>query len=460
MGLALLLITHDLGVVAEMADRVAVMYAGRIVEEAPVDALFRDPRHPYTRGLMDSIPGGAPGSRLKAIQGTVPRARQAAGRMLRSRRDARRSSSRARRRTRPTRCSTNGRRVKCYLHGPAREAAPSRRCRRVSDRMLLEVRDLVKEFRRRQRAVRQTDGVRAVDGVTFSIEERRDVRPGGGIRERQDDDRPVHAPADRADLGQVRFKGEDVCEFSRPACAQARRDMQIVFQDPYSSLNPRMRVGAIVEEPLVIHRVGSKASAATRVAELFDARRPGSRAALALSAPVQRRPAAAHRPRPRARAQPVLHHRGRARVGAGRVGAGAGRQPADGSAAAAWAHIPVHRARPQARSAHLQPRGRDVPGTHRRDGHDRAALRGARPPLHARAALGDSPCSDPATAPAHRARSLALRPRRAAAGGRRGHLRGRIQWVAAELANREGCHPGPIRNLRLRPSRRSSLWPW
>ena len=72
MGLALLLITHDLGVVAEMADRVAVMYAGRIVEEADVRTLFAAPKHPYTRGLMASIPGGAPGTRLRAIQGTVP----------------------------------------------------------------------------------------------------------------------------------------------------------------------------------------------------------------------------------------------------------------------------------------------------------------------------------------------------------------------------------------------------
>jgi oligopeptide/dipeptide ABC transporter ATP-binding protein len=72
LGLALLLVTHDLGVVAEMADRVGVMYAGRIVEEAPVGALFGDPRHPYTRGLMASMPGGARGERLKAIQGSVP----------------------------------------------------------------------------------------------------------------------------------------------------------------------------------------------------------------------------------------------------------------------------------------------------------------------------------------------------------------------------------------------------
>jgi peptide/nickel transport system ATP-binding protein len=70
--LSLLLITHDLGVIAETADRVAVMYAGRIVEEGPVRAIFREPQHPYTRGLLASIPGGAPGRRLRTIDGTVP----------------------------------------------------------------------------------------------------------------------------------------------------------------------------------------------------------------------------------------------------------------------------------------------------------------------------------------------------------------------------------------------------
>jgi peptide/nickel transport system ATP-binding protein len=70
--LSLLLITHDLGVIAETADRVAVMYAGRIVETGPVRAIFREPQHPYTRGLLASIPGGAPGQRLRAIDGSVP----------------------------------------------------------------------------------------------------------------------------------------------------------------------------------------------------------------------------------------------------------------------------------------------------------------------------------------------------------------------------------------------------
>ena len=70
--LSLLLITHDLGVIAETADRVAVMYAGRIVEQGTVREIFHQPKHPYTRGLLASIPGGLAGSRLKAIDGTVP----------------------------------------------------------------------------------------------------------------------------------------------------------------------------------------------------------------------------------------------------------------------------------------------------------------------------------------------------------------------------------------------------
>ena len=72
LNLSLLLITHDLGVIAETADRVAVMYAGRIVETGAVRDVFRQPQHPYTRGLLASMPGGAPGTRLRAIDGTVP----------------------------------------------------------------------------------------------------------------------------------------------------------------------------------------------------------------------------------------------------------------------------------------------------------------------------------------------------------------------------------------------------
>jgi oligopeptide/dipeptide ABC transporter ATP-binding protein len=72
LNLSLLLITHDLGVVAETADRVAIMYAGRIVEHGPVRSIFHSPQHPYTRGLLASLPGAVRGQRLRAIEGTVP----------------------------------------------------------------------------------------------------------------------------------------------------------------------------------------------------------------------------------------------------------------------------------------------------------------------------------------------------------------------------------------------------
>ena len=102
LGLALLLITHDLGVVAEMADRVAVMYAGRIVEEAPVVELFRNPRHPYTRGLLASIPGD---HRVRGCRRFKERCRPSATchRAAHSRRDARSDSRRAMWRLRDTR---------------------------------------------------------------------------------------------------------------------------------------------------------------------------------------------------------------------------------------------------------------------------------------------------------------------------------------------------------------------
>jgi peptide/nickel transport system ATP-binding protein len=121
LGLALLLITHDLGVVAEMADRVAVMYAGRIVEEAPVRQLFADPKHPYTRGLLASIPGGAPGTRLRAIQGTVPPLGQLPPGCSFEPRCPDRFEPCPKAHPGTTVFESAHQTVKCYLHGPAVE---------------------------------------------------------------------------------------------------------------------------------------------------------------------------------------------------------------------------------------------------------------------------------------------------------------------------------------------------
>jgi len=117
--LALLLITHDLGVVAGHADRIAVMYAGRLVEEGPMREVFQSPAHPYTRGLLASIPSGTPGQRLQAIEGTVPDlAHLPAGCAFEPRCSSRFDP-----------CQTapppsfelgNSRRTRCYLHDPRR----------------------------------------------------------------------------------------------------------------------------------------------------------------------------------------------------------------------------------------------------------------------------------------------------------------------------------------------------
>ncbi len=135
---------------------------------------------------------------------------------------------------------------------------------------LLEVRHLVKEFGRGAGLLRKRTVVRAVNDVTFGIDEGETFGLVGESGSGKTTTGRCILRLVEPTSGEVRFRGEDVLSFSRARMRQARRDMQIVFQDPYSSLNPRMRVGAIVEEPLIIHRIGSKTERQARVTELFD----------------------------------------------------------------------------------------------------------------------------------------------------------------------------------------------
>jgi ABC-type oligopeptide transport system ATPase subunit len=135
---------------------------------------------------------------------------------------------------------------------------------------LLEVRDLVKEFPRKPRLFGRPSVVRAVDGVTFSIDEGETFGLVGESGSGKTTTGRCILRLIEPTSGEVRFRGEDVLRFTRSRMRQARRDMQIVFQDPYSSLNPRMRAGDIVEEPLVIHRTGTRPQRRARVAELFQ----------------------------------------------------------------------------------------------------------------------------------------------------------------------------------------------
>jgi oligopeptide transport system ATP-binding protein len=137
---------------------------------------------------------------------------------------------------------------------------------------LLEVRDLTKAFARKRGLLSFAAApapVRAVDGVSFTIDEGETFGLVGESGSGKTTTGRCILRLIEPTSGEVRFRGEDVLAFSRARMRQARRDMQIVFQDPYSSLNPRMRVRDIVEEPLIIHRVGTKGERRQRVEELF-----------------------------------------------------------------------------------------------------------------------------------------------------------------------------------------------
>ena len=135
---------------------------------------------------------------------------------------------------------------------------------------LLEVRHLSKEFSRKAGLFGKGTVVRAVDDVSFSIEKGETFGLVGESGSGKTTTGRCILRLIEPTAGEVLFDGRDVLKLSRGDLRRARRDMQIVFQDPYSSLNPRMRVSDIVEEPLVIHKLGSKAERRERVKQLFD----------------------------------------------------------------------------------------------------------------------------------------------------------------------------------------------
>jgi peptide/nickel transport system ATP-binding protein len=282
-GMAMLLITHDLGVVAQMAQRVAVMYAGEIVETAPAARFFEAPAHPYSRKLFEALPERAAGGRpLAAIPGSVPRLdREFAGCRFADR--CERKLAHCAETLPEWHQLADAQSVRCHLYGSDERAVMSDERKTEPEggfhsslitphSSLLEVSDLKVWFPIRKGLLQRTVGhVRAVDGVSFSIAPGRTLglvgesgcgktTVGKGLL------RLVQPTA-----GSVRIGGGDFLALGAEALRRRRRDVQIIFQDPYASLNPRIRIGDALEEGMLALGTGGDAGARqARIDALLD----------------------------------------------------------------------------------------------------------------------------------------------------------------------------------------------
>jgi peptide/nickel transport system ATP-binding protein len=280
--MSVLLITHDLGVVAETADRIAVMYAGQVVEQATREAFFAAPRHPYSRKLFDSLPSMEKRrAHLDVIRGFVPSLRSAfTGCRFAPRCDAVMDVCREQE---PRWDAADGHGTRCHLYPGAGAADPARvgpgAATEADDvrggsagEALLDTRGLEIYFPIQQGLFKRTVGhVRAVDGVALTIPRGRTLALVGESGCGKTTVGKGILQLIRVTGGSVLFEGRDLTEMSGEELRRRRSEMQIIFQDPVSSMNPRMLVEDIIAEGLVAQGVeGDRASHARRVATLLD----------------------------------------------------------------------------------------------------------------------------------------------------------------------------------------------
>jgi peptide/nickel transport system ATP-binding protein len=266
-GMAMLLITHDLGIVSQVAHRIALMYAGQIVEVAETAEFFARPLHPYARMLLDALPDTAKrGHRLAAIGGTVPRLDQVFERCRFSDRcPAVRADCIAG--EPPLFVPVEGHAARCVLYRdglthsdlqfPAEPFSsadvPTRPL--AADVPLLEVRDYRVWFPIRRGVLKRIVGhVKAVDGISFTLQAGRTLALVGesGCGKTTTGKALLQLLRGGAEIhGEARLNGQDLSTLEGGALQAARRALQIIFQDPFASLNPRMRVSEILAEGLL-----------------------------------------------------------------------------------------------------------------------------------------------------------------------------------------------------------------
>jgi peptide/nickel transport system ATP-binding protein len=338
LGMAMLLITHDMGVIAGHADRVNVMYAGRIAETADVRDLFSHMHHPYTQALLASIPRLTQDSAeaLHAIPGLPPDlAHPPQGCRFAAR--CARATDKCRKAEPPLDGKTAVHLFSCWhpvdgplalelvgpggpdaasigldvagaamdaeagagpvtqapdeepvadvaltdhpVAAPVADGARARVTERArgsepaddNGRYLLQISDLVKEFPVTSGGIlkRRVSSVKAVSGVSFGVPEGQTLGLVGESGCGKTTIGRMIVALERPDRGSVTLRGQDVSQLRGGELRRVRRDLQLMFQDPYSSLDPRMRVGAIIREPLSVQHIGSGKERRDRVFELL-----------------------------------------------------------------------------------------------------------------------------------------------------------------------------------------------
>jgi len=294
LGMAMVLITHDMGVIAGHTDRVNVMYAGRLVETTDTNTLFEHMHHPYTQALLASIQRLTQdrSRRLLNISGLPPDlARPPGGCRFAAR--CTRATDKCRSDEPALIGPTSAHLFSCWhpVDGPlaqeaidaavnasqptvtARELPSDERPEGVTidtGQTLLEIHDLVKEFPISSGLLqRKVGSVHAVSGVSFSVAAGQTFGLVGESGCGKTTIGRMVVALEKPTSGEVTLHGANVANMKRGELRRYRRDLQLMFQDPYASLDPRMRVGSIVGEPLRIQKIGTHQQQRDRVFELL-----------------------------------------------------------------------------------------------------------------------------------------------------------------------------------------------
>lgn len=285
-GTAIILVTHDLGVVAEMADRVVVVYAGQVVEQSGVRELFEKPEHPYTAALMRSIPRIETdrNQRLQTIKGNVPSLKELpSGCRFHPRCSF--ATEKCQMEEPPFFEVGEGRVSKCWAADPNLEIKRDitafvdeehqvffeKNVHLDYEQKLLDVKDLKKYFPITKGILSRTVGnVRAVDGVSIHVHKGETLGLVGESGCGKSTVGRLITGLIKSTDGEVVFEGKNLAQVTRSEMKQIRKRVQFVFQDPYSSLNPRMTILDIIGEPLEVHNLAKGRVKQERVGELLE----------------------------------------------------------------------------------------------------------------------------------------------------------------------------------------------